>query len=279
MPRRKTNSASNDDADAARPLLKSDGGDLEAQRLYDEERAHSPPPPRGVAGDDDGRKSRPFTKRGSRSRINADEPMSTWDAVLWWLIGTLNNISFVICAASAKDILPSSVGIVYLANSFPSLLIRFSAPYWFDKVSYELRMLACFAMFISGFTLVALAPNDALKLIGVMLVSSQCGLGETSMLALQSRFGNTALTCWSSGTGAAGILGYLYVVMVNRWIGLSSNVTLLIANVFGLLYYATFWQFNIPPPPTMASEDFNNLDTSAHRVTLSIRERLRLTLR
>mmetsp|Transcript_25789 Transcript_25789/g.53623 ORF Transcript_25789/g.53623 Transcript_25789/m.53623 type:complete len:459 (+) Transcript_25789:88-1464(+) len=292
MPRRKTGKASKpEEDDAAAPLLQDGGADLEAQRLYNDEGGTSAVsmqsslgPGTEGDGDDDGEmKSQKSSKRGSRSRLisgggTEKDDMTRWDAVLWWFIGTLNNISFVICAASAKDILPTSVGVVYLANSFPSLIIRLSAPYWFDMVSYELRMFGCFVMFISGFGLVALAPGTGLKLVGVMLVSSQCGLGETSMLALQSRYGNTALTAWSSGTGAAGILGYFYVVLVNRWIGLSSESTLLIACCFGLLYYATFLQFTIPPPPTMASEDFDSLNTSSHNLSLTMSDRLRLTL-
>jgi len=220
----------------------------------------------------------------------------------------LNNISFVICAASAKDILPGNVGVVYLANSFPSLLIRLSAPYWFDKVSYEIRMSVAFALFVAGFCAVALFESDAMKLLGVMMVSSQCGLGETSMLgetagrragrttgwttgwkarakrqqsdsevtasycpllsthttnnpfraratALSTRYGNISLTLWSSGTGAAGLLGYLYVYVINTTLGISSRSTLLFSSLISVLYYGCFRQFKIPP--ALSSENPN----------------------
>ena len=82
-------------------------------------------------------------------------------------------------------------------------------------------MFVAFLLFVCGFCSVALFDSDAMKLLGVMMVSSQCGLGETSMLALSTRYGNLSLTLWSSGTGAAGLLGYLYVYVINTVLGVS----------------------------------------------------------
>lgn len=45
-------------------------------------------------------------------------------------LGLVNNASYVIMMALAKDILPAAVGFVFLANVFPTLVIKLSAPYW-----------------------------------------------------------------------------------------------------------------------------------------------------
>ncbi|GMH83173.1 hypothetical protein TrST_g5115 [Triparma strigata] len=203
-------------------------------------------------------------------------------------MGLLNNISFVICAASAVDILPSSIGAVYLANSFPSLLIRLSAPYWFDRVTYAFRMNVCFVLYTFGFLLVGLSPSSDLKLVGVALISSQCGLGETSMLALQSRYHGSSLTLWSSGTGAAGILGYFYVVMVHRWLGFSNEVTLVVSTFFGVCYFFVFRTFDIPEMPKDEEEveplkkieegDGDAAKGKTDKKDLTLKERLKLTL-
>ncbi len=193
----------------------------------------------------------------------------------WWAIGILNNISFVIMAASAKSILPDSVGVVYLANSFPSLLIRLSAPYWFDAVGYRARMSAGSLLWIIGFTLVAVGPDEVSKLLGVMLVSAQCGLGETSMLALSTRYEGDCLTYWSSGTGAAGILGYAYVVGVDRLLGIGEVGALLGGNIFGAMYFLVFRTFTVPD---VGEGEGEGNEKKSRKMDLTTWERLRLTL-
>ena len=107
----------------------------------------------------------------------------------------------------------------------------------------------CFLLFVSGFTLVAVATSPSLKLLGVALAAAQCGLGETTLLALSTRYPPSALTAWASGTGAAGIFGYLYVIALERWLGLPSRTILLLGPVLAVAYYATFRAFGVPRDP------------------------------
>eukprot|EP00808_Paulinella_micropora_P020025 g58266.t1 len=50
--------------------------------------------------------------------------------VAFWLLGLLNNASFVIMAAGAKQILDGGVGVVYLSNIMPGLIMKGSATFW-----------------------------------------------------------------------------------------------------------------------------------------------------
>lgn len=50
--------------------------------------------------------------------------------VAFWCLGLINNSSYVIMMAVAKDIAPSAVGVVFLADVAPTMLIKVSAPYW-----------------------------------------------------------------------------------------------------------------------------------------------------
>ena len=182
-------------------------------------------------------------------------------------------------AASAKELIPSHVGLVYLGLSFPSLLVRISAPYWFDKVSYSKRMGMCFVLFASGFTITALAGSQKEKLVGIVFTSIQQALGETSLLALSTRYGNKSLTFWSSGTGAAGLMGYGYVVLLNHY-DISTRDILLGSNAIAVCYYLTFLTFTIPPPKFRAiSECFEvKVLDSKKKAKLSPQERFNLTL-
>lgn len=64
-----------------------------------------------------------------------DKQTRTWRGAIrndaaFWCLGLINNTSYVIMMAFAKDILPSAVGIVFLADVAPTMLIKMSAPYW-----------------------------------------------------------------------------------------------------------------------------------------------------
>lgn len=48
----------------------------------------------------------------------------------FWLLGLLNNASYVVMMAVAKDILPGAVGVVFFVNVFPAMFIKVSGPYW-----------------------------------------------------------------------------------------------------------------------------------------------------
>jgi hypothetical protein len=67
----------------------------------------------------------------SRDKVDSNGPANKLPfkpSLCWWLIGLFNNLSFVIMAASAKSIFPDDVAVLYLANSFPALCVRLSAP-------------------------------------------------------------------------------------------------------------------------------------------------------
>jgi battenin len=118
------------------------------------------------------------------------------------LLGLLNNVSYVIMLACAKDISEGGTALVYVANIVPSLTIQASGPYWFDKVSYPMRITiaACFMaaafLMVAGFSWMPLDPaqNKGLstrtigQLVGVALISLQTGLGEASLLALAGKY-------------------------------------------------------------------------------------------
>lgn len=48
----------------------------------------------------------------------------------FWLLGLINNSTYVIMMAVAKEIAPDAVGVVFLADVAPTMLVKVSAPYW-----------------------------------------------------------------------------------------------------------------------------------------------------
>lgn len=62
------------------------------------------------------------TRRRRKSQLRND--------AAFWLLGLINNSPYVIMMAVAKEIAPGAVGVVFLADVAPTLIIKVTAPYW-----------------------------------------------------------------------------------------------------------------------------------------------------
>lgn len=111
--------------------------------------------------------------------------METKDAVGFFIAGLMNNMPFVIMNAGAKDIAPELVGLVYVANIVPGLLVKLTGPYWFHHIPYKARVfITAFEMCLS-FVLVAVGIMTnvfALMILGVAVGSAQCGFGNVTIV-------------------------------------------------------------------------------------------------
>ena len=111
--------------------------------------------------------------------VGASETTATRTLVLFWVLGVLNNASYVIMIASAKSISSGGVALVYLAAGLPGLLTKLSAPLWFDRVGYGPRLGFAAACMAGAFALVGPLSfgRTGVQLSGVLLCSVQAALG------------------------------------------------------------------------------------------------------
>jgi len=104
--------------------------------------------------------------------------------------------------------------------------------------------------------------NLVLQLIGVAMVSAQVGMGEASLLALAGKFDTggrkACLTAFSSGTGVAGIFGFLWKFVFNEWLKLSLTVTLYLALSLPFAYGSVYWNYLRNNTPAI-SYSYDNL--------------------
>lgn len=174
--------------------------------------------------------------------------------LVFWTLGLLNTSSYAIMLASAKNISEGGTALVFIANILPALAIKLSAPYWFDKVSYDMRLTTGSILMASAFCTVAFfqgsQSENALyfQLVGVAFASAQTGMGEASLLALAgasdaSRAKPQCLTCFASGTGLAGVFGFLFKYMLNSVLGLSMRMTLICATSLAVMYFSIYQEF------------------------------------
>uniref|UniRef100_A0A8C3HF76 Battenin n=1 Tax=Chrysemys picta bellii TaxID=8478 RepID=A0A8C3HF76_CHRPI len=171
----------------------------------------------------------------------------------FWVLGLCNNFAYVVMLSAAHDILsqqgtppgptppvtrpggnasntsrydcnPISTGAVLLADILPTLLIKFiRGGLWgtrADPVSPRGWLWGAMgAGWSVGEPLLCVPP-------GVVLASVSSGLGEISFLALTAFYPSEVVSCWSSGTGGAGLLGALSYLGLTQ-AGLSPRHTLL----------------------------------------------------
>ncbi|KAK9504653.1 hypothetical protein O3M35_010938 [Rhynocoris fuscipes] len=181
--------------------------------------------------------------------------------ISFWVFGLCNNLGYVVMLSAAHDIMKEfdesdvdsvstkegylrectviGTGAILLADIVPSILVKLVAP--FVPLMIHIRMALTIGTSAVGFILVALKFNKWLIILGVILTSISSGLGETSLLAYMVFFKTkNVISTWSSGTGAAGLLGsFAYAALIS--VGLSPSATLLSMLVSPLSMAACFW--------------------------------------
>lgn len=161
----------------------------------------------------------------------------------FWLLGIFNNAAYVIMIASAVSISHAAVGLVYASAVLPGLILKATAPYWIHKISYATRILLAALLMSSSYAMVALTTTRTLQLTGVVFASLQGALGEATCLSMSSFYNSpkATITMWSSGTGAAGIFGYLWVNSFHVFGGFSFFTTLMMAQITVIAFLAAFF--------------------------------------
>ena len=199
----------------------------------------------------------------------ANNETSTSLMIAFWWLGLFNNASYVIMNASAKTISDGGTGLVFLANIVPGMLVKLTAPYWFDFVSYERRMTIAFVCMVGSLGMVASSKATMGKLVGVLLGSLQGGLGEASLLAAAGKCESSGqgrcVTSFASGTGFAGVFGFLWKFMWNEWMHQSMATTLWLAQLIALLYIGVFWRY-LHPHLAMTGQAFYTQIEDEHQL-------------
>ena len=164
----------------------------------------------------------------------------------FFLLGLFNNLTFVINSASAPSILPGAVGVVYIINCVPGLLVKLTAPFWWHWFSYRTKVLFVGCCFLANMILTnpGFAFSTLLQLLGVGIGELGSGLGEATALALSQFYPNPKhqLSGWSSGTGLAGVVGYLLSMFALPLLGSWARLAL----AFGVL--GCYWSAPQPQP-------------------------------
>ena len=194
------------------------------------------------------------------SESQENQIVEPWRNLLaFWLLGLCNNFGYVVMLSAAHDILSEqenkqkdepvhkgfhcnsvSTGSILLADILPCLIVKLTAPFYMQKVSYHIRVLFCIVMFAASLIIVAFSKTIAVSLLGVVFASISAGVGEITFLSFSAHYSKTVISFWSSGTGMAGLAGSLSYAALTQ-LGLSSRNTLLLLLVVALIWIIAFW--------------------------------------
>ncbi|XP_065178700.1 battenin-like isoform X2 [Sycon ciliatum] len=171
-----------------------------------------------VAQEDEAPPPGPPARIGSRPTL-----WRNW--IAFFLLGTINNMSYVIINSSAKTIADSfhksdDVSLIPWANvafGFGAkclnafVLVPLGVP-------YGIRIFVNGVLMLGGLIGIAFAPSFTVAIVAIVVSGSTAGFGENVVLGYLRLYNPDLITAWSSGTGMAGVLG------ATLYIGLSCAV-------------------------------------------------------
>ncbi|KAJ1125139.1 hypothetical protein NDU88_003576 [Pleurodeles waltl] len=140
-----------------------------------------------------------------------------------------------------------STAAILLADILPTLLIKFTAPFYIHLLPYHFRVTLCILTAAGSFLIVSFSTGIVMSISGVVFASVSSGLGEVTFLSLTSFFHSDVVSWWSSGTGGAGIFGALSYLGLT-WAGLSPRNTLLVMLLIPILLLVSYFCVLIQPP-------------------------------
>ncbi|XP_055958393.1 battenin isoform X2 [Patella vulgata] len=251
-----------------------------------------------------------------RHNIMSEKSTLRRNLVGFWFLGLCNNFAYVIMLSAAHDILDDetaaaqnstsghnstttvspvtttingtsymtcnqiSTGAILLADILPTLLIKFTAPFFLQRIGYRIKVSLTILFAMASFLIVAFANEVWLSIIGVVCASISGGLGEITFLSLTSFFDRNVISTWSSGTGGAGVFGSLsYAGFTSA--GVSPRTTVLLMVVVPVIMAVNYFCVLIHPKgldnPT---DDTASLikDKDKKTANLSLKDKLRLVV-
>lgn len=142
---------------------------------------------------------------------------------------------YVVLLSAARDLVGPTVpkGVVLVAAIVPAFITKLTAPYFIHLVPYSTRIIIFVFLAAVGMFVVAMSPSYidggtiSSKIAGIVLASLSTGGGELSFMGLTHFYGQISLASWSSGTGAAGLVGAGAYALMTSTMGLSVRTTLL----------------------------------------------------
>lgn len=179
----------------------------------------------------------------------------------FWIFGLVNNVLYVVILSAAIDLVGPQApkAIVLLADVLPAFFVKVTAPFFMHIIPYNLRIASLIVLSFIGMIIIAYSNSVVFRLGGIVLASLSSGIGEISFLQLTHFYEGWALPGFSSGTGAAGLVGSFAFLVLTTWMGLSTKTALIIFSVIPFTFWGAFG-FLLPASDTSLTTKYHSLN-------------------
>ncbi|CEF68195.1 Battenin [Strongyloides ratti] len=158
---------------------------------------------------------------------------------------TLNNSSNDVChkVVTSRECTITSTGAVLLADILPALAVKLIFPFFAEKIPFGIRHFCICLLQVAAYFTVAYSTSVTMSLLGVVFAAIGSGWGEITYLALSSFYPKNTILAWSSGTGAAGLVGsFAYAGLTEpNWANLSPKNACLVMQIIPLIFGISYW--------------------------------------
>lgn len=147
------------------------------------------------------------------SMAENETPEKGKNIVCFFIFGILSLIYDEICLIAAEDILAGSTiatTTVILSIAIPVLLIKLTAPWFFQRISYLKKILLVVAFFLGGLTALVCSQRISGRLAGVGIIESGVATSEITFLSLTAFYEHITVSAFVAGVGVASFIGPLY---------------------------------------------------------------------
>ncbi|KAA6380711.1 MAG: putative Cln3 protein [Streblomastix strix] len=164
----------------------------------------------------------------------------------FFVIGLLNNLSFVAVNSSAKVLcgdfhMEHWVGSILFFNVSFSFFVRIAHSAFLLNVPFTIRMIITSVMYLLG--LIGMANSQKVGfwfvLVSVVLVGTSSNLGESILVGYMKLFPPNQICGFSSGTGFAGIAGAGLIAFF-QWLHTSIKTQYFILAPVVVIYFITY---------------------------------------
>jgi len=140
----------------------------------------------------------------------------------FFISGLMNNYNFIVIFGCAYSLSQNkkfvNPALLILSEIIPGFITQLIYPQILYKIPYKYRIFSLFLIQILSSLFLMINPENLFFLFsGIILVSINSYLGESSMLSLSSLYEKKELQFWSIGTGLAGLVGTGLFLVLNLW--------------------------------------------------------------
>ena len=134
-------------------------------------------------------------------------------SICFFSFGVLCLLYFMLVIISAEDILAGSLfktSTVVIASGMPVLLVKITAPWFMQKLSYLTRIIVIALLWVLGLLVVLTTGRAEWRLVGISVIQAATALSEITFFALTAFYEEITVSAFVAGQGISCLLGPLF---------------------------------------------------------------------